>query len=134
MSFFRKQTTSINNQTTLIKTLKAMGYNPVEHEEKVPVRGHGSETRKAEVILRKEDMGDGGDIGFTKDKDGNFEMVTDTYVMKKINQADFIKKLNVEYGIIRAKDIAKQRGYQLLTSKAVTKDGVTKQVMTFTVA
>ena len=98
MSSFRQQTTDINDQKCLEDALKTLGYKPSVSTDKQQVRGHYNETRKAEIVLKKEDLKEGGDIGFEKGKDGNFTIVTDTYVMRNgFNLEKFTKSVKQAY-------------------------------------
>ncbi len=114
MSSFRQQTTEINDQKCLEDTLKGLGYKPTVTGEKQKVRGHGSETSKAEIILRKEDLQDGGDIGFAKDSKGNFTIITDTYVMRKLDLAKFTKEVKQKYAETKIRKQASAAGLTFL--------------------
>lgn len=115
MSSFRSQETSINDQQCLVDTLKTMGFKPEVNEEKKSVRGHGSESRKAEIILKKEDLKEGGDVGFAKGKDGNFSIVTDTYVMRNgFNLEKFSKTLKQSYAETKIRKVAGTNGLTFL--------------------
>lgn len=98
MSSFTQKKTTITDKTALIKTLEDKGYKPVAHEEKQTVRGHGTERLKAEIILKKEDLKQGGDIGFNKKADGTYEVVTDVFVMRNgFNLNKFTEEINRDY-------------------------------------
>lgn len=124
MSSFRQQTTDINDAKCLEEALKKMGHKPVVSAEKQPVRGHYNETRKAEIILKKEDLKDGGDIGFSKDEKGNFSVVTDTYVMKNgFNLEKFTKNLKQTYAEVKIRKVAAANGLTFLKKIATGTDG-----------
>lgn len=115
MSSFRAQETNINDQKCLEETLTKMGYKPVSSTEKQNVRGHYNETRKAEVILKKEDLKEGGDVGFTKDSKGNFSIVTDTYVMRNgFNLDKFTKEVKQQYAETKIRKTALANGLTFL--------------------
>jgi hypothetical protein len=84
MSFTRTQQTTMNDQGCLVDALKECGYKPTVNEKPTQIRGHLSEMSKeaCQVVLRKEDTGRQADIGFSQVGDGNFSIVTDTYVIK----------------------------------------------------
>lgn len=134
MSFFRQQKTCINDESVLLKTLEELGFKAQVNEKKVIVRGHGTETNKAEIILRKEDLKDGGDIGFSRDKDGNFEIIGDTYVLRTHKLEEFTKKVNLKYGENKARAIAKKNGWSVVKSQEITTNGNTIQRLQFVVA
>jgi hypothetical protein len=115
MSSFRSQTTEINDQKCLEDTLKTMGYKPSVSNEKQPVRGHYNESRKAEIVLKKEDLKEGGDVGFSKDSKGNFAIVTDTYVMRNgFNLEKFTKEVKQKYAETKIRRVAAQQGMTFL--------------------
>lgn len=115
MSSFRSQTTEMNDVNCLSDALKSMGHKPVVSSEKQPVRGHYNETRKAEVILRKEDLKEGGDVGFAKDAKGNFSIVTDTYVMRNgFNLDKFTKEIKQKYAETKIRKTALANGLTFL--------------------
>lgn len=109
MSCFRATQTQMTDQECIVDALKTMGYDPQVNEEKVKVRGHGSETKKAEIILRKEDLKDGGDIGFNKTADGSYSIVGDSYVLHKNNMDKLNKTLKVTYAEAKVRKIAKSK-------------------------
>lgn len=115
MSSFRQQTTQINDQKCLEEALKGLGFKPSVSDTKQSVRGHYNENRKAEVILKKEDLKEGGDVGFNKEKDGNFTIVTDTYVMRNgFNLEKFTKQVTQKYAEIKLRKQASQAGLTFL--------------------
>lgn len=135
MSHFVQSKTCINDAEVLAKTLKDMGYNPSVNQTKQKVRGHGSETHKAEIILSKEELKDGGDIGFSLDKDGNYEVVMDTYVMRKVNHKQLIKDITMKYSENKIRKIARQNSFNMLSNKSVVnKNGQKVTRLQFVVA
>lgn len=115
MSSFRQQTTDINDAKCLEDTLKSMGYKPSVSSEKQAVRGHYNESRKAEIVLKKEDLKEGGDVGFSKDSKGNFSIVTDTYVMRNgFNLEKFTKEVKQKYAETKIRRVAAQQGMTFL--------------------
>lgn len=115
MSSFRQSTTEINDQKCLEEALKGLGYKPSVSSDKQSVRGHYNESRKAEIVLKKEDLNQGGDIGFEKGKDGNFTIVTDTYVMKNgFKLETFTKDVKLKYAEVKSKKLAAQAGLTFL--------------------
>lgn len=128
MSSFRTQETNINDAQCLTDALKAMGYKPEVNKEKVGVRGHGYESRKAEIILKKEDLKEGGDVGFAKGKDGNFSIVTDTYVMRNGFQLEkFTKEIKQKYAEVKIRKQAATAGLTFLKRVDVGNGGFKMQ-------
>lgn len=115
MSSFRQQTTEMNDARCLEDALKALGHKPVVSNEKQAVRGHYNETRKAEIVLKKEDLKEGGDVGFAKDAKGNFSIVTDTYVMRNgFNLDKFTKDVKQKYAEVKIRKTATANGLTFL--------------------
>lgn len=115
MSSFRSQQTEINDVKCLEDTLKGLGYKPSVSAEKQPVRGHYNESRKAEIVLKKEDLNEGGDVGFEKGKDGNYSIVTDTYVMRNgFNLEKFTKEVKQKYAEVKVRKVAASAGLSFL--------------------
>jgi len=111
MSSFRQQTTEMSDQKCLEDALKTLGFKPSVSTEKQQVRGHYNETRKAEIVLKKEDLKEGGDVGFEKGKDGNFSIVTDTYVMRNgFNLEKFAKSVKSAYAEKKIRKAASAAG------------------------
>ena len=133
MSCFRTQTTQMNDATTLCDALKSLGYKPVASDTKQTVRGHGSETFKAEIVLKKEDLADGGDIGFSLGKDGNYSLVGDEYVLRsaKNKLSAVAKQVVPAYAVAKAKKIAKNAGLEFIGFRKVTKNGKPVQQLQF---
>jgi Protein of unknown function (DUF1257) len=120
MSSFRQTVTQMTDQENLVKTLTDLGYKPTVSETKRTVRGHGSETRTAEVIITKEELKDGGDIGFAKDKDGNFAVVMDSYVLRNTNHTELVKSIKMKYTENMTRKVTKANGWTLLGSRETT--------------
>jgi hypothetical protein len=130
MSSFREQKTEIKDKAALLKTLEELGYTPQDHETKQTVRGHGYESKKAEIILKKEDLKQGGDIGFSKGADGNYQVVTDTYVMRNgFDLSKFTKEVKAKYAPTYGKMLAKKNGWKLART-ITTENDQTKYVFT----
>ena len=133
MSCFRQQQTDLNDKTCLVDTLKNMGFNPQVNEQKVTVRGHGSETKKAEIILRKEDLKDGGDIGFSLTKDGSYSLVGDEYVLRNSRHklTAFSKELKVQYADTKVRRLASNANLMFIGVRSIEKDGKQIRQMQF---
>jgi hypothetical protein len=123
MSVTRTQTTTMNDQKTLCDALKAIGEKPTT-QTAATVRGHGSEKsrEKCDIVLRKEDTGRGADIGFSKGTDGNYMIVTDTYVNRDLNGnklEEFSNRLKQNYSKINARKAAAKAGGVFMGERAV---------------
>ena len=127
MSFFRElKASSMNNERCLVDTLSHMGYSPVV-ESNQTVRGDtAADARKGyDVVLKKEATGYGGDIGF-KLEDNAYVLGMDPYVVRGFTPQSFLKQVEGEYVVTRAKDTAKKLGLRLTGTKNVKVNG--KQV------
>lgn len=123
MSSFRQTQTEINDAQCLEAALKGMGYKPSVAATKQKVRGHYEESRSAEIILKKEDLKEGGDVGFSKDSKGNFAIVVDTYVMRNgFNLEKFTKDVKQKYAETKIRKQALSAGLTFV-KKIDTKDG-----------
>lgn len=135
MSNFRTQSTEMNDAKCLEDTLRGLGYKPSVSETEQNVRGHYNETRKATIILKKEDLKTGADVGFSKDSKGNYTVVADTWVLNqnKFKLEDFVKKVTTGYAVTKAKRIALQNGFEFLGMKEVTVNGKVHTKLQFVV-
>lgn len=126
MSLFRQQSTIINDAACLVDTLEKQGYKNVESHE-TPQKLLGSPIKggddSAEVIVRKSSNPTlYGDLGFKKQADGSYAMCTRMFVESKNGKfltperwtSSFIK----EYGVNKAKKIAKKNGWALVKTKS----------------
>jgi hypothetical protein len=125
MSFFREMKTNLTDGQCIVDALKQLGYKPVVNASAANVRGHYNENRKAEIILKMEDIQDGGDIGFKKGTDGNYTIVGDTYVLHKIKMNKLSEEVTQRYGEVKSMKIARQRGFTF-KGRQVQTDGTVK--------
>ncbi len=117
MSNFRNIQTSIKDSQCLQSGLKNLGYDPQSNGTKQVVRGHGSEKLYADIILTKESLKLGGDVGFNKKDDGTYELVYDSYVAK-LNKEEFLTKVTQAYGKAKVKkQMAQYPGFRLVEQK-----------------
>jgi hypothetical protein len=120
MSFTRTQQTTMNDQDCLADALKECGYKVTVNEKPAQIRGHMSEKSKehCQLVLRKEDTKREADIGFSQVGDGNFTIVTDTYVNKDLSDlAKFENQIKAKYTVSMARKIARKHGYTYLGTK-----------------
>ncbi len=136
MSAYIKQETCINDEALLLEALKEKGYSKVEvHTTPQPLVAYQGDYRtadgeghtrnpalamKAHVIIRRKDIGGASnDIGFIKNEKGNYEAVISNYDSHKHN-AKWMEELKQDYGVRKAKKIAKKHGMQLLKNTTTT--------------
>lgn len=103
MSHFSKIQTQIKNQEAAIAALKALGYTDVEvHKVPVGLNNAYSAARrqkmKAHIVVRSVDHhytgNTGTDFGLLRQKDGTYEIVTDTFFS---NARSLANRLPSEY-------------------------------------
>jgi hypothetical protein len=129
MSLIRQQTTEMSEQDCLVEALKKTGYSPAV-QERAPIRGHYDEmsTEGCEIVLKKEDTGRKADIGFSKQKDGTFTVVTDTYVNRDLSDlSKFATGIKVEYVKAHGRKIARKNGMIFKGERKLT-NGKTRMV------
>jgi hypothetical protein len=135
MSSFNVIKTCMTEQDVLKKSLEDLGYNPTSSDTKQKVRGHYNETRQAEIVVSKEELKDGGDIGFSKDKEGNFEVVMDTYVMRSEKTKKLMADIKMKYTTNMTLRAAKLNGWTTLNKGTeVVRDGKRFTRLQFAVA
>ena len=115
MSHFSEIKTNLKNSTTLKKALKAMGFEVVEAESGVDVRGYFGDSLKAEFkILTSTHY----DIGFVKDETGNYQVVGDWELLPKVSNIEqelFTNHLKQEYAKTAIVETAQAQGYEVET-------------------
>jgi hypothetical protein len=107
MSFhMMQQLPKINDATLLKRALATLKYALTEHEQPVAVRGYGRETleTRCELVLLREKTGLGADIGFHREQDGSFTLVSDSYAIENLPEimASLKRTYEEEKAIARA--------------------------------
>jgi hypothetical protein len=116
MSSFRQlKAKPMNHEKCLVDTLKHMGYSPVVGQDQT-VRGDTrADNRKGyQILLRKEDTGSRGDIGFKKEADGFYTIGMDPYIMSPITPENFMDKVEGQYIVTKAKATAAKLGLRVV--------------------
>lgn len=113
MSHFSQVKTHMTHTETLKKILKASGFEIIEDQEGVQVRGYFGETQSAEFkILTRTHY----DIGFKKNEEGSYELIGDWELMPKvadIEQKSFTNWLKREYAKEMILKTAQEKGYEV---------------------
>ena len=120
MSHFTRVRTTLRDPALLAAALAAAGYPRVEaHDRPQALRGWGSQSAKAEVIVRREQVSGHayGDFGFARGADGSFEVVMDSMDQRR-NGADWLTGLTRAYGHAAALKYAQDNGYEVVTDDA----------------
>lgn len=121
MSFFKQsKASSMNDQVCLVTALKTLQYNPVV-ESNQTVRGdmRNDDRKGFDVVLKKEDTGYRGDIGFIKDQTGNYSVGFDSFIIRAFTPQAFLKQVEEKYLVAKAQKIANGLGLEFLAMKPV---------------
>lgn len=124
MSFFRElKASSMNDERCLLDALKHLNYSPVVAANQT-VRGDTArDSRKGySVVLKREDTQYGGDIGF-KLEDGFYTVGMDPYVVRGTTPQAFLKQVEGEYTVAKAKATAKKLGLRPIGTKTIKVKG-----------
>jgi len=113
MSHFTQVKTNLTQAKTLKKALSRMGFEVVEADEGVSVRGFFGNTEAADFkILTRTHY----DIGFKKTIDGSYELLGDWDLMPKvagIEKESFTQHLKREYARESIQEIAQEKGFDI---------------------
>ena len=89
MSYHMKQQLpKLNDRTLLMRALLTLRYPVTEHEKPVAVRGNGNEILdiRCELVLEREKTGLGADIGFHREAEGSFTLVSDSFAIENLSE------------------------------------------------
>ena len=120
MSHFTRVRTVLRDVSVLAAALKEIGYPQVEvHERPQRLKGWGSQTAQAEVIVRRENIPGHayGDFGFARQPDGTFAVVIDSMDSNR-NGSGWLPSLTRAYGHAAALRYASEHGYDIVTDEA----------------
>jgi hypothetical protein len=120
MSHFTRVRTTLRDRDTLAAALRATGYPVVEvHDNPQLLHGWGSQTARAEVVVRRAHVPGGsamGDFGFARQPDGLFTVVIDSMDERR-NGPGWLPKLTQAYGHAAALKYAQEHGYDVVTDE-----------------
>ena len=125
MSSFRQlKAGSMNDERCLVDALKKLGYNPVVADNQT-VRGDTRYDNRDgyRIVLKKEHTALRGDIGFQKQADGFFAVGMDSYIIREFTPEAFVKKVQGEYTVEKAKSTARKLGLRVVGRKDVEVNG-----------
>jgi hypothetical protein len=116
MSHFTCIKTQIKHQDALLKALADIGFKEVEvHETAQHLYGYQGDVRSqtAEVIIRRQYIGSASnDIGFKRQKDGQFEAIISEYDRHKYSQ-EWLNSLTQRYGYHMLMETAPEQGFTI---------------------
>lgn len=120
MSKYAAVETIFEDGEVLIKALNEVGYTTVENHIGNPAHlvGYQGDTRKdtADIIVRRQYVGGASnDLGFKRAADGTYQAIISDYDSRRHN-AEWLKKLKVEYQGARVQAIAQKNGYRAVST------------------
>ena len=131
MSHFTCIQTQIKNQDALLKALVDVGFKEVEvHETAQHLYGYQGDLRSqtAEVIIRRQYIGSASnDIGFKRQKDGQFEAIISEYDRHKYSQ-EWLNSLSQRYGYHMLMETAPEQGFTIEEEETLA-DGTIRVVV-----
>ncbi|MEU2061255.1 DUF1257 domain-containing protein [Streptomyces sp. NPDC013455] len=120
MSHYTRVRTSLKDQDTLVRALRALGFDEVEsHDEPQALIGYQGDRRsqRAEVIIRRRHVGSASnDLGFARTADGEFQAIISDYDRRRYDAA-WLRRLTQTYGRESALAFAEEHGYEVLTEE-----------------
>ena len=123
MSYHMKQQLEeIQDEAVLVAALRLMNHEPVLHPHPVRIRGYRSEmlATPCETVLAREQTGLGADIGFHREEDGRFSLVSDSFANSNMDQ--FINDLRRSYHEEKAVRTAWTQGLRVTSRQWVEED------------
>jgi hypothetical protein len=131
MSHFTCIKTQIKHQDALVKALADVGFKNVEvHQTAQHLYGYQGDIRKqtAEVIIRREHIGEySNDIGFKRQKDGQFEAIISEYDRNSYSQ-QWLNGLTQRYGYHALLETAPAQGFSIEEEETL-EDGTIRVVV-----
>jgi len=131
MSHFTCIKTQIKHQDALLKALADIGFKEVEvHETAQHLYGYQGDVRSqtAEVIIRRQYIGSASnDIGFKRQKDGQFEAIISEYDRHKYSQ-EWLNSLTQRYGYHMLMETAPEQGFTIEEEETL-EDGTIRVVV-----
>ena len=127
MSKYGQTQTVLREEKYLIEALKEMGYEVEIHSEGAQLNSYYAEqeAKVANIILRRQHLrGAYGDIGFTRQADGQFAMVKDELDEYHGYGARWVGRVQQLYKEKQTLAMAKAKGYTLKGREVIqTKEG-----------
>ena len=127
MSKYGQTQTVLREEILLVEALKAMGYEVEVHSEGAQLNSYYAEqeAKVANIILRRQHLrGAYGDIGFTRQADGQFAMVKDELDEYHGYGARWVGRVQQLYKEKQTLAMAKAKGYTLKGREVIqTKEG-----------
>lgn len=125
MSHFTTIKTKIKDKKCLVEALQNLNYVV---RENVPILGYQGHWHQGEVVVKTET---GFDVGFVKEKGGNYTMVADWYGAARAvqrSEREFLQAVQKEYATQKVIRTVTQKGYRV-QSRVITETGEIKLVV-----
>ena len=122
MSKYGQTQTVLREEKYLVEALKEMGYGVEVHPEGAPLNSYYAEqeAKTANIILRREHLrGAYGDIGFTRQSDGQFAMVKDELDEYHGYGAKWLGHVQQLYKEKQTLAMARAKGYTLKSREVI---------------
>jgi hypothetical protein len=116
MSKYGLTQTVLREEKYLVEALKEMGYEVEVHPEGVPLNSYYAEqeAKVANIIIRRQHLRAAyGDIGFTRQADGQFAMVKDELDEHRGYGAKWLGRVQQGYKEKQTLAMARAKGYTL---------------------
>lgn len=112
----------IQDETLLLAALESMGHEAAHHPDPVRIRGYAQETlpTPCEIVLSREKTGLGADIGFHRESDGRFSLVSDSYANAGMDK--FVADLRRTYYEEKAVSTAQLEGMRVVSRRWVDQE------------
>lgn len=112
MSHFTTVKTKMKDLTCLLESIKDLGYEFVEDEQGVEVRGYQNQLEKARVAIK---VSKKYDVGIKQTASG-FELVADWWgveTTRGLSEQEFVNQIQQRYAYNKVLKEVKKRGYSL---------------------
>lgn len=109
MSHFTSVKSKIKDEKTLLQTLKNLGFLPTVHLDGVNLQNVWNTTDIAHIVISKEQLGCGADIGFRKTSEG-YEIIGDDYEINRSKYPYIKQDIGTEYACL----MAQKQGYKII--------------------
>ena len=112
----------IQEESLLLAALASMGHEAVVHPHPIRIRGYGQEMlpTPCEIVLTRETTGLGADIGFHRESDGRFSVVSDSYANQDMDK--FVSDLRRTYHEEKAVHTARLQGMRVVSRRWIEQD------------
>jgi len=119
MSHFTKIQTKIYDKELLISTLKQLNYNVSEGRS--TLMGYNGQKTNIDILIK---LNSSYDIGFTRNKEGSYQITADWWGVTQVKKEDFIRDVKQNYSLNMIRREMKKKGYKLVEQKNLEKNTI----------